>query len=475
MEKWLTRISIFIAIGITFLRVGLDMYCNEYIHGSVADDSYYYSVGKSLFTNGIASDISVSPTRESLSSHWGIVVVYGFLNFIGFNFIQVSIITLLLGAIFHLLSFFPLKKMAMGINLKPWIPAFIVTILMFTPTYYSSILGGRTETFFFPLTIYYVCIVMDWLKTNKNLWLLLIISIFLFAFRLQAIIVFASVGVSLILIKNYRKKIISFTALTIIAIGFVISINYSITESLSSRGEQAVLNELTENAFDKLIANFLKTIHFLSEPGNSFLFELSALITVIFIIVIIWEIRKKRNFINVFSISLIVFAFASFIVGMPISVRFTHLRYIAYVAPFLLLLLNEAFSENKWVNNKLYVFAILILLSGSLKNFQSELRNTSFLKEKNKRSTQRFEELSNLKKEITTTLYGYNIVHYELNRVVFSTMEKQIVLIDSSQQLNNKKGYLTAETRYLPMFESHIDSILYTFKINQEFFIAKLN
>ena len=456
-------------------HIGIELYSQSYFGGSVADDAYYIAVADAFLETGQSRDITVNPARPTLTGHWGITLYYSVLRLFQLDFVQISIITMLLGIGFHVCTIFPLNNIAKRWSLPSWVPPFIVLYLLYVPVYYNPVLAGRTESVFFPLSLFWFAALLKWIDhpNNWKKWgLLLILSITMYAFRMQAIIFFIALILGLMITKNIRKSI---AAILISggAVGVVLTVNYLITGLFSSRGEAAVGSNLSSIGIESLINNLPLLVQILNYPSEFYLTYISSVVAVLVMIAATVYVRKNWEAEHLIAYLIILGAVASFLLALPGHVHHGHLRYTAYAIPFLLMLGLK--QGNQFFKNHYAMIGICLLgILPTLKVFQSDIRHLGHVKGKYESRVDRYYEMKEVLSENSGKLYGIDLQMHTSQRLAYVTSNQSVTLIDSLKEIERKEELIITTENFYSEHTEELETPVYRFKINFRYVITKL-
>jgi hypothetical protein len=341
--------------------------------------------------------------------------------------------------------------------------------------YYNPVLAGRTESVFFPLSLFWFAALLKWIDhpNNWKKWgLLLILSITMYAFRMQAIIFFIALILGLMITKNIRKSI---AAILISggAVGVVLTVNYLITGLFSSRGEAAVGSNLSSIGIESLINNLPLLVQILNYPSEFYLTYISSVVAVLVMIAATVYVRKNWEAEHLIAYLIILGAVASFLLALPGHVHHGHLRYTAYAIPFLLMLGLK--QGNQFFKNHYAMIGICLLgILPTLKVFQSDIRHLGHVKGKYESRVDRYYEMKEVLSENSGKLYGIDLQMHTSQRLAYVTSNQSVTLIDSLKEIERKEELIITTENFYSEHTEELETPVYRFKINFRYVITRL-
>ena len=474
----LNRLFLIISGLIVILSLFFDFYTKSYYSGAVADDAYYYSVASSLLETGVTVDATTIPNKPTLNAHWAIVIVYAIFISFGLDFLQISIVTSLIGGFLMLVIYFNIRNILerLSVSDSKLNASFIVLLLTCYTYYLAPVLAGRTETFFFPLLVYW----LDFTTRNKGVettfnWKVyyIFISMLLFAFRLQALLIF----ISLLFTYLFHKEVKAFFHYLIyfgLAIILVYLINSLLSGHVLSEAENGLVSETSSLTFEKLVQNLSVVLNLFSNSLKTAFLLYNKIVFVLVMILGIGSIFvcSKKDYLRHFFVLIVCISIAAFVISIPTYIAKNTLRYISYIIPILLLLVLSIKTDKKI--KKLILGLLIITTFGSLHQIQSDFRNLNLNKYHKVNRNKKYLYFNNLLLSGEERIYGYSLLGYETHRLIYSSTNKSLYILDNLNNLNDLKGYLLIPEKLFMNGKLKNNKVIYTFKINEVYVLLKL-
>lgn len=248
--------------------LGVYLYFGHYYSDLWSDPAYYYAVGKSFLESGKLANITVLPVQHVLNAHLAIALIHSGYQLIFDNPLTIFMVTPFLGFLLFWASLKPLillSKSHFSIERSDSLVIFL--IMTASPVYmWFSLQAARTEAFFFPLVLFWSLVFLNWSQERrfsaKYLFLLIGLSVLLYAFRLQALILFLAAIISLLWHRDFLKAV-AMVLISGLSVAIVLGLNYLLSGITFGQGE-------TQHAANITLISSERVIHFVQVLGQFF-------------------------------------------------------------------------------------------------------------------------------------------------------------------------------------------------------------
>lgn len=482
-KRWLIVLLTGVTLAVAGLRVAYYLDLNTYYSATVSDGAYYYAIGKSLYEDGEILDISRSPVRGPLNAHIGIAFAYSFFVAVFDSPEDVMLHSGWFGLLLFMGSLYLLYLISREIQLNRFSLFFIAIYLAISPLYFQLALNGRTESFFYPLAILWFFVVIKWWKKDFALAPGILVGLFLasflsYAFRLQALILFVALILTLLFQRKFLQAGVT-SVISVLSVYLVISINRLLGGIGMGRGESGHFANIMELSIERIIDFTPVVSHLLYD------YDRSPVILTVFFLGLIFLVShlaylslRNRNSILLLSTLITAGSIAS-IYLFRTSIDTGHLRYIAYALPFLLVgyLYGLKFETNSWLNKYPRYLLSVALVGLSLLTLRHEIVDWQVREDGRRdffqRNADRFYTIRDIHEQYNVPRYAkHEYTSSETMRVLYSATDQPS---NTDYRLEDLEGEVITVIRDEEQLRDKIHThhsdaqLLHEFRINNEY------
>lgn len=426
MHKKNVALLFLLLASIVFLIRGYYVFELQTYKAHLIDDAaYYYNVAWELKNNGSLKHSIVEPATDPLNSHIGIIFVYYMLLNFTEDPIRIFQFLTFLSFLVFIASMYVLFKIGRELKYEFVLISAVILFLTIGPHYFRYVTyGGKTEAYFYFLVLLWVLLFFKWVKQDHILLLvgLFIGSVLLYAFRLQALILFAAAFGVLILNKNYIKSGI-IAIFSIASVYFVLFLNRVFGGVQLGKGELGHASNTLTLSWERIWFHIshLPDLFFNVDDQSIFVILIFSILTVIMILFFFWCLIHDKSTEHHF-IALVTFGslIALFLFRTELST--VTYRYIYYVIPlFALQLGSYVFKSDSKIVFKSVFGVYLFLLLYSIQFFPNDPHTNSRISDNRVEQILYMGQMHNLIQHLTSN-YQPEIIYTDFDNQAFHRM-----------------------------------------------------